>query len=188
MEMPDEKIIADYLRGDEQSFKLLVQRYLKPIYNFSHKYAGNAQDAEDLTQEVFVKVWKNIKKFDRNKNFKNWIFNIARNTAIDFLRKRKNKILTFSDFENAGGDNLIIETLADSAPLPLENLARQNLAEELDKALEKLPPKYRRVLSLHYYGQLTFKEIAKSLAQSLNTVKSQQRRAVMALKKIFVSK
>jgi len=63
----DRKLIADYLKGDEKSLEILIQQYLKPIYNFVYRYAGNAQDAEDITQDVFVKVWRNLKKFDRQK-------------------------------------------------------------------------------------------------------------------------
>ncbi|MFA6919366.1 MAG: sigma-70 family RNA polymerase sigma factor, partial [Patescibacteria group bacterium] len=85
----DEQLVQQYLSGDEKSLEVLIQKYLKPIYNFVYRYVGDMANAEDLTQEVFVKVWKNIKKFDRKKSFKTWIFCIAKNTAFDYLRKKK---------------------------------------------------------------------------------------------------
>ena len=85
----DEQLVARYLRGDEKSLEFLIQQYLKPIYSFVYKYVGNPQEAEDITQEVFVRMWKYIKKFDQRKKFKTWIFSIAKNAAIDFLRKKK---------------------------------------------------------------------------------------------------
>lgn len=85
----DEILIKKYLQGDEKSLEILIQRYLKPIYSFIYRFIGNKQDAEDVTQEVFVKAWRNFKKFDQEKKFKTWIFSIAKNTAIDFLKKRR---------------------------------------------------------------------------------------------------
>jgi len=122
----DEQLIVLYLGGDEQSLDFIVRRYLKPIYNFIYRYAGNRQDAEDIAQDVFLRAWKSLKKFDRSKKFKTWIFSIARNAAIDWLRKKKN--LTFSDFEDADGENPLISNLTDSAPLPDEIIAEIDCA------------------------------------------------------------
>ena len=66
----DLKLVNQYLKGDKESLKILIQKYLKPIFNFVFTYVGNIQDCEDITQEVFVKVWSNLKKFDKNKSFK----------------------------------------------------------------------------------------------------------------------
>ena len=87
--LEDKKLIQQYLKGDSKSLDFLIAKYLKMIYSFVYKNVGSQSDAEDITQEVFVKVWKNLKKFDQKKSFKPWIFQIAKNTSIDFLRKRK---------------------------------------------------------------------------------------------------
>ena len=86
--LADKKLIQQYLKGDEKSLEILVVKYLKLIYSFVYKNVGNPAEAEDITQEVFIKVWKNMKKFDQNKSFRPWIFQIAKNTSIDFLRKK----------------------------------------------------------------------------------------------------
>lgn len=180
LKISDKQLIAQYLNGDNQSLEVLVKRYLKPIFNFTYRYAGNSADAEDLTQEVFARAWRNLKKFDRQKSFKTWIFAIAKNASIDFLRKKKT--IPFSSFENNAGENLLTETLANPAPLAPELFEKENMAQALTAAIEKLSPKYRAVLSLRYNEQLTFQEIAESLKESINTVKSRYRRALVMLK------
>lgn len=186
-EINDKEFIFKYLNGDEKSLEILIGKYLKPIYNFTYHYLGNAVDAEDVTQEVFVKVWRNIKKFNQEKNFKSWIFSIARNASIDFLRKTRSagggkKTLPFSFFESDDGGNIITDTLIDPAPLPPEILERADLADLLAAAMEKLSAKYREVLFLHHNDHFTFQEIADALGEPLNTVKSRYRRALIILK------
>jgi len=193
-EISDQKLISLYLAGDEKSLEILFNRYLKMIYSFIYRYVGDQEAAEDVAQEVFVKVWKNLKKFNprknrfanfklrRQKNFKTWLFKIAKNASIDFLRKKK--IIPFSSFDNEDG-NALTDTLADPAPLPDALLERQDLANLLTRALAKISFKYRAVLLLRYNNHFTFREIAESLDEPLNTIKSRHRRALIILKKIL---
>lgn len=179
----DKQLISNYLAGDEKSLEVLIKRYLKPIYSFVYRYVGNSQDAEDITQEVFVKIWRNLKKFDQNKSFKTWIFSIAKNTSIDWLKKKK--AMPFSNFENEEGKNVLIETLTDPAPLPNEIFERAGIAKMLNTAMDQLTPKYRMVLFLRYNDHFNFREIAEALGEPLNTVKSRHRRALILLKKLI---
>ncbi len=179
----DEQLIKQYLDGDEESLVFLIKRYLKPIYNFISRYLGDRLEAEDVTQEVFMRLWKKIKKIKPQKKFKAYLFAMARNAAVDFLRKKK--ILPFSEFENEAGDNLLLDTLADSAPLPPEIFERKNLAEEISVMMEKLPAKQREVLLLHYQEQFTFQEIAEILNESINTVKSCHQRGIIKLRELL---
>ena len=174
-------LIEDYFNGDPRAFEALICLYLTPIYNLVYRYAGDAASAEDITQEVFVKVWKNLKRFDRGKSFKTWAFAIAKNTAFDFLKKKK--AIPFSSFDTDAGENVIIDTLADPAFLPPELFARKELAQILERALLTLAPKYREVLLLRYFEHFTFQEIADILKEPLDTVKSRSRRALIILRK-----
>jgi len=185
-ELSDSEIIADYLNGNKESLNILVGRYINLIYSFTYRYVGNEEEAEDITQDVFVKAWNNIKKFDQEKSFKTWIFSIAKNTALDWLKKKK--AIPFSNFENEEGENTLAETLADPASLPPELFEKAEIEKELNSALEKLPPKHRMVLFLRYNNDFNFREISESLGEPLDTIKSQHRRALIKLKKFLTEK
>lgn len=179
----DQILIRKYLQGDEKSLEVLILTYLKPIYSFTYRYVGSARDAEDITQEVFVKVWRHLKRFDQSKSFKTWVFAIAKNTAIDFLRKKK--AIPFSDFDTESGGNIIADTVADAAKLPQEIFKQKEITQTLESAMTELSPKYRIVLFLRYNDHFTFREIAESLDEPLHTVKSRHRRALVMLKKLL---
>lgn len=176
----DEQIIKNYLKGDEKSLENLIKKYLKHIYNFIYRNIGNVADAEDITQEVFLKVWKNIRKFDQTKKFKPWLFQIAKNTLIDFFRKKKE--ISFSRFENNKGQNILLETLAGPSQLLSENIDSRQYLENM---IDKLSPKNRAVFSYKFQDGLTFAKISEYLGESINTVKSRYRRALIKLKKII---
>jgi len=179
----DQQLVLEYLNGNNDSFEKILNRYLKPVFNFIYRFSGGITETEDLTQETFFKAWKYLKKFDPEENFKTWLFTIARNTAIDFLRKKKN--FSFSDFNDDEGDNLITATLFDPDSSPIEDFKAVEKSEVIERLLNKLSPKYREVLLLHYNHDLTFDEIGKILKKPLDTVKSQHRRALIALKKMI---
>jgi RNA polymerase sigma-70 factor (ECF subfamily) len=147
------------------------------------RYVGDPAAAEDVTQEAFLKAWKNLKKFDAEKNFKTWIFSIARNSSIDFLRKKQT--LNFSAFEGEDQNNPLVDNLADPEPLPLDLLKTKEFMAEFELALQNLPEGSRVVLLMHLSDDLTFKEIAKILKQPLDTVKSRYRRGLIVLRKVL---
>ncbi len=183
MERDDKQLISDYLTGNENALHDLIRKYLKALYNFAYRLAGNTEDAEDITQEIFIKVWKNIKRYDQNYSVKTWLFAIARNTTIDWLRKKRD--LVFSDFETNEGENILFDTLTDPMPLSDEIIARTEDKKFLNHALSKLPLMYREVIILRYQDGLTFKEIGDIVGKPLDTVKSQHRRALIALRKLL---
>ncbi len=182
-EKTDEQLIANYRAGDEKALNELIARHLKSVYNFVYRIARNVQDAEDITQETFVKMWKNLKRYDQGQNFKTWLFTIARNTALDALRKKKNFV--FSDLEIASGENPFLDTLADLAPLPDELAVRAEKQTLFGNALGKLSPAYQEVFALHHESDLTFDEISARLGKPINTVKSQYHRALLTLRKLL---
>lgn len=194
--LTDEQLISRYFRGDETSLGALVRRYLKPIYVFTYRYTSSGQDADDLTQEVFVRVWKNLKKpapyriysgagFDPKRgSFKTWIFSIAKNASVDFLKKRK--AIPFSQLEDQRGENPVIESIIDPAPSPVKLIEQKDMAGILSGALEKLPAPYRTVLFLKYNDHFAFREIAEILGEPLNTVKSRHRRALIFLRNLLL--
>lgn len=183
LEKSDHQLIAEHLAGEPQAFNLLVERYLSAVYGFLYRYVNNSPDAEDLAQEVFVKAWRHINRYDQTKKFKTWLFAIAKNTALDFLKKKKT--LAFSDLVTPEGDNPAIDNLTDPAPLPDDLFDRANLAETLKVALSKLPASYQQVLELYYHEDLNLREIAEILGASVDTIKSRHRRALIMLRPLL---
>ena len=178
--MRTDEELAKLSLKDDKAFAELVSRYLKRIYNFVYRYVQNRNDAEDIAQGVFIKAWKNIKKFNPDRKFKVWLFVIAKNTAFDWLRKKRP--LLFSQFETDEGENPLIENLEDTASLPPEIFAKKELEKELEIALKNLNPIDRAILTLHYSDELTFEEISEILGKPMNTVKSRHQRAILKLR------
>lgn len=184
MDQEDNRLIEEYLAGDSGAFEKLVQKHLKPVYNFLFHLLSDKAILDDLTQETFVKAWKNISRFDREKNLKTWLFTIARNTAWDHLKKKR--AIPFSAFEDEEGNNRL-EQISDNAILPDEILMDADAKIDLEKKLQELPAHYRALLLLHYKDDLSLQEIAEILKKPYNTIKSQHARALASLKKILVS-
>jgi len=180
----DEQLIAKYIKGDGRALRVLIERYLRSIYNFVYRYTGDQGHAEEIVQDVFVSVWKNVDKFDPKKKFKTWLFTIAKNASLNWLKKKRP--INFSKFENEDGDNVLIESTADILPLPDELFARSDLSKKLSEAMDRLTPNYKAVMVLHYNEHMTFQEIAESLGESINTVKSRHRRALIKLRGFLV--
>ena len=180
LNLTDKQLIDKYIHGEDKSLEILIKRYLNSIYGFVYTYVRNTQEAEDITQETFVKMWRNIKKYDSKKHFKTWLFTIAKNTALDYLKKKK--AIPFSDFEDEKGYNFLTEGLADQSPLADQKTESFDILRFIQTAMDKLMPKYRLVLSLYYGENLNFREIAEKLDEPLHTIKSRHRRALIRLK------
>jgi RNA polymerase sigma-70 factor (ECF subfamily) len=184
MQKTDEQLISDYLEGNEPALAILVDRYLDDAYTFAVKLVNDPEVAEDITQESFTKAWKNIRKFIPGKSFRSWLFSIVHNTAIDFLRKKKD--VPFSAFEmNADGENIFVANIVDVELLPEELLAKAEDARYMQILLLQINPDYREVLNLRYTSNMTFDEIGKMLKRPLHTVKSQYRRGLVALRRLI---
>ena len=176
----DEQLVKNYLQGENNALSVLIERYLLYVYNFVIKQIGDKKEAEDLTQEVFLRVWKNLKKFDPDKNFKAWLFSIARHACIDYWRRKK--IPVFSALERDDSDKNFEETIIDESESVIENINRQELAQEMEEYLKQLSEANRTVLILHYSQQMTLQEIADLLEEPIDTIKSRHRRGLLYLR------
>ncbi len=183
MEKSDLELITEYQRGATDAFTDLVERYSKPVFLFAYRMSKDRDMATDIAQETFVKVWKKLPTFKPGAQFKTWIFTIARNTVIDYLRKKRST--PFSIFDTEDGKNMIEETVQDEAPLPPELIERAEKNALLEKNLAKLDPIDQEILELHYREDLTFDEIGTILRRPLDTVKSRHYRAIKKLQTYF---
>ena len=179
MEDDDDTLVARYRKGEDEAFTLLLERYLRMVYNFCYRFTRTSAEAEDVAQETFVKVWRYIDRYTIGKNFKAWLLTIARNTTLDHLRKRKEIVLSQFDHE---GSNSVLDTLASTDPTPIEASLRHESAEAIERALQEVPVLYREVLVLRFQEDLTFEEISTVVKKPLNTVKSQYRRGIALLR------
>ena len=158
---------------DEQAYGELMKRYKKPVYHMVLKMVRNVDDAEDLTIEAFAKAFKNLHRFKKDYTFSTWLFRIATNNAIDFIRKKK--LETFSlntSFKNDNGDSVNID-VEDHNLDPQEEAIKSQKIELIRIFVTKLPPKYQRLVKLRYFQELSYDEIAKELDAPLGTVKAQ---------------
>lgn len=183
--LSDEQLVSAYLKGDEQALENLIARYLSPLYNFAFKYVHSQAAAEDVVQDSILKIWRNLKKFNGKYKFKTWAYTITKNTALDFLKKKGLVPLTEAeDLEQ----NSFVSALASPAPLPEELMHKVDDAEMVNLAVGKLPSKYRQVLDLYYQHDLNFRQISELLKESIDTIKTRHRRAVIYLKKNLLDK
>ena len=187
MRMTDQRsenqLIAAYLDGDEDSFGVLVGRHFRLVYGFVRRVVIDGGEAEDVTQETFIRVWKNLKRYRAGGSFKVWLYTIARNAAYDQLRRKRPA--AFSDFDGEDGSNVLTDSLADPAPLPDEIAATAAAREMLADLVGRLPPHFRAVIALRRDADLGFEEIATVLDRPVDTVKSHYRRAVERLRRLL---
>jgi len=179
----DEQLVALCKKGDELAFQDLMNRYVGQVFNFLRQYTRGSEDTEDIAQDTFFKAWRHIKKFETGRQFRPWLFTIARNTALDFIKKRK--AVNFSDLDDAETEISFADTLADPEPLPPEIFENAELANILSANLKLLHPDHVAVLTLHYREDMTFDEIAIVMNRPMNTVKSWHRRAVERLRDLL---
>jgi len=182
----DAALAAAVIKGDGDSFAALVDRYMPMVYKFTYRYVGNADAANDIVQDVFIKVWKNIRSFDPSRNFKTWLLTIAKNTALDAIKKKKSVL--FSKIEEGETDlDSFLAPYVDGPDLPDELLARKEVKADLEQMLQQLSPGYRSVLLLRYTEHLKFREIADALQEPIDTIKSKHRRALIQLRRMLTS-
>jgi RNA polymerase sigma-70 factor (ECF subfamily) len=172
----DEELALLVQRGIEEPFAVIMDRYTQKLLRYGRKFISNNDNIEDIVQEIFIKVYQNIKGFDTNRKFSPWIYRIAHNAFVNRLRTMDKEPLLFFEF-----DTLLNHPIyEDPAIKEKENEETRVL---LDKGLEKLSPVYREVLVLHYFEDLSYQEIADVLHVPIGTVGIRLRRAREILKK-----
>lgn len=165
------------LKNDESAFAELMSRYKKPVYHMVLKMVRNVDDAEDLTIEAFAKAFKNLARFKKDYTFSTWLFRIATNNAIDFIRKKKLETYSLNtSFTDDSGESVNIDVQASERTPDQEAINTQKI-ELVRMFVTKLPPKYQRLVKLRYFDELSYEEIAKELEAPLGTVKAQLHRA-----------
>jgi RNA polymerase sigma-70 factor (ECF subfamily) len=179
-QLDDRTLVARILEGDRDRFTELVTRYERRVVNYVYRITHRYEDAHDLTQEIFVKVYLALDRYDPKYQFSTWLFRIAQNSAIDALRK---KGVSEVPLTRPGDDEDDREReFADDGISPYRALKNKQLGVAIDKAVMKLPPDYRELIQLRHFAELSYEEIASMKKLPLGTVKNKLFRARNLLK------
>jgi len=169
---PDEELVERSRRGDAGAYDELIRRYQGKIYSCVYNMTSNKEDTEDLVQEVFIKAYHSLPRFQGKSSFYTWIYRIAINRTINYVKKRKNKqALSLNDADlGIERDNTYIEL--SSKKSPVLDLSVSELKEKLNRALQKLSEKHRTVVVMHDIEGVPHEEIAQIQGCSPGTVRS----------------
>jgi RNA polymerase sigma-70 factor (ECF subfamily) len=174
-------LIERFQKGDASAFGEIVLKYQDKIYNLCRHMLWNAEDAEDAAQDVFLKAYQALPKFQPEASLYTWLYRIATNTCIDY----KKKPLFESLFGDSGNGEKLIHDRASDAPSPEKLYQSKQIDEALQESLGKLSPKLRAIIILKEIEELSYEEISETLEISMGTVKSRIARAREELQKLM---
>jgi RNA polymerase sigma-70 factor, ECF subfamily len=174
----DAGLVTAYLAGEERAFDELVTRYQTRLLNFVYRTIGDRERGEDLVQEVFVRVYRHLHRFDRSKKFSTWIYTIASNLAKNELRNRaRNPLVLFQAIKQNWQDDDRPVQFEDTASRPDDLFRKRHLRDLVETAVAKLPGHHRQVFVLRELEGKSYEEIAEITNCNLGTVKSRLNRA-----------
>lgn len=175
-------LIQKAKQGDMLAFEELILKHEKIVYNVALRMMNHSEDAKDISQEVFLKAYKNIGNFDERSQFSTWLYRITHNTCIDEMRKRKGKQSYSLEEELENEDGSMQRQIADESDTPEESLLREEQKSEILQALDQLSEEHKAAVVLRDVKGLSYEEISEILELSLGTVKSRISRARNQLK------
>ena len=180
----DFNLVGKAKDGDQRAYAELMQRYKDSIYFMALKMVNNKDDAMDLTVETFGKAFENIEKYKPDFAFSTWLFRIATNNCIDFIRKKRISLISINSMVDDDGDDRPLQIKSDTLN-PEETSIKKQQQEQLKIIVEKLPQRYKTLIVLRYFEEQSYEEIAQQLDLPLGTVKTRIRMAIMELRKHF---
>jgi RNA polymerase sigma factor (sigma-70 family) len=174
----DFKLVQKALHDkDQKAYAELMERYREPIYFMLLKMVNNKDDADDLTVEAFGKAFRRLEQYTPQFAFSTWLFKIATNNCIDYIRKKRIKAISIDQgFQTDDGDTMEI-SIKDSVLDPAEMLQKEERIRKMRTIVDKLKPRYRKLVEMRYFDEMAYEEIAEELNLPLGTVKAQLFRA-----------
>ena len=183
--LTDVELITSAIRGREDGFEELVRRYQRPITAYIYRMLNNYDASLDVTQEVFIKVYKSLDKYSSDYKFSTWLYRIAHNAAIDHIRRNSNYQQSL-EVENADGTYQI--QIECPNPTPEENRERSEWRTEIEAVVKCLPQTYRELIVLRHTQEMSYDEIAEITQLPLGTVKNRLFRAREMMREIFIER
>lgn len=184
LSVADEELVRRTLAGERECFGDLVERYQSRLVSYLYRMVRNLDEAHDLAQEVFVRVYQALDRFDPHYRFSTWVFRVAQNAAIDVIRKRRFRPVSLQRPGEDGGEPREWE-LPGTEPGALERLEESERGVRIQRAIDGLPWEYRELILLRHYGELSYDEIATAKSMPLGTVKNKLFRARQMLKEML---
>ena len=175
--LEDFKLVDRAVGGDEKAYALLLQRYRRAVYHMILKMVRNVDDAEDLTIEAFGKAFRSLHRFKKDFTFSTWLFRIATNNSIDFIRKRKLYTMSIDTAYTDDDGNAVSMSIPDQNLNPQDEAIKSQKEEIIRVVVNQLPAKYQKLVKLRYFNELSYEEIAVEISAPLGTVKAQLHRA-----------
>ena len=169
--LEDYELIGKAIRGDQPSYDRLMKKYYKLVHNLIYRMIYNKEDVEDLTQEAFIKAFNSLEKFDHQFAFSTWLYKIASNNCIDYLRKKKLHTISIDKEFDSEDEDLRFE-IPDNDYKPDRNILETERKKIIEDAIASLPEKYKTVILLRHQDEMEYDEIAKKLNIPLGTVKA----------------
>ncbi|HAI85459.1 MAG TPA: hypothetical protein DCL63_00535 [Firmicutes bacterium] len=182
-DMSDEQLIQLHLSGDPGGMEIIYERYFDRVYRLAYSKLRSAQDAEDVTSAIFLKLCRSLNSFRGEAKFSTWIYTVANNAVMDFTRRRRYSMSLDADLQTGDGD-FVPREIEDDAPGPEDRVANADFARYVYSKLDALPPGQRSVIELRYFMELSYQQIADQLGVELGTVKSRLNRAIAALRSL----
>jgi len=183
--LEDRQLIEKAQKGDQKGFEKLLSKYRKSVYYLILKMVRNPHDAEDLTQDAFAKAFASLEKYDSKFAFSTWLFRIASNSCIDFIRKQKMQLYSIDTPTKNADDTITIIEIHDKDLIAYEKIIRQQRKDYLELAIADLPSKYQELIRLRYFKEFSYEEISQIVKLPLGTVKAQLHRAREILAEIL---
>jgi RNA polymerase sigma-70 factor (ECF subfamily) len=178
---PDEELVARVLAGEQRCFGLLVERYQDRLVSFLYRMVRDVDTAHDLAQEVFLRVYQALDRFDPQFRFSTWAFRVAHNLGIDELRRRKVRWVPLQR-QDSEEDSVWERELPSGSPSPYQDLRNEQRGAAIQGAIDALPGDYRELIVLRHYAELSYEEIAQLKRMPLGTVKNKLFRGRQMLK------
>lgn len=188
MPVAEQALIERCQAGDTAAFEELVSRYEKKVYNLTYRFTGNPEDAKDLAQEAFIKVYLAIGDFQGQSAFSTWLYRLVTNTCLDEVRRRRRQPIGYLDEAVATDDGSMERQLVDPAEGPAEAAERNELRSAIQAGIDALEPEYRMAVILRDIQGHSYEEIAQILNCNLGTVKSRINRGRRAVKDKLISR
>ena len=183
MSQNEQTLIDRICSGDRSAFQALVERHKKKVYFLAYDVVGNHHDAEDISQEVFIKMFRSLKTFRRDAKMSSWLYQITVNTSIDHLRRKSSKPLKSMDDLDKTNFQEKLAGSRNAAVNPEQSAEAVIMQNRVSQALQKVSPRERSVFVMRHYNELKTREIAEILNVSQGTVKALLFRAVRKLRK-----